>query len=274
MSLRFGSVWGTAVASNQKPGTTNRKPGGSMETLFQDIRYSIRLMIKSPGFTFVALIALALGIGANTAIFTVVNAVLLRPLPYADAGRLVTVYATNPVQGQSRVPLSVADFLDWRARNQTFESVAAYSNAPLNYNDGEAPEQIQGLAVTADFFSVLGVQPVMGRTFLPDEDKPDSTQVAVVSHGFWQRYLGRDPERVGQPLTFNGRSYIVVGVMAPSFDFGMRDKIGAWTAFKLNPPSRRGPYFMWGLGRLKPGASEGQARSEMIAISNGIRDLI
>jgi predicted permease len=245
-----------------------------METLFQDIRYSIRLMIKSPGFTAVALIALALGIGANTAIFTVVNAVLFRPLPYTDAGRLVTVYATNPVQGQSRVPLSVADFLDWRARNQVFEALAAYSNAPLNYSGGEAPEQIQGLAVTADFFSVLGVQPVMGRMFLPDEDKPDSNQVAVVSYGFWQRYLGSDPERVGQPLTFNGRSYTVVGVMPPSFDFGMRDKIGVWTAYKLNPPSRRGPYFMWGLGRLKTGASEGQARSEMIAISNGIREQI
>src|ERR1700694_4586739 len=114
----------------------------------------------------------------------------------------------------------------------------------------------------------------MGRTFLPDEDKPDTNEVAVVSYGFWQRYLGSDPERVGQPLTLDGRSYTVVGVMPPSFDFGMRDKIGAWTAFKLNPPSRRGPYFMWGLGRLKPGASEGQARSEMIAISNGIREQI
>src|ERR1700730_12728194 len=117
-----------------------------MERLFQDIRYSIRLMIKSPGFTAVALIALALGIGANTAIFTVVNAVLFRPLPYSDAGRLVTVYAANPVQGQSRVPLSVADFLDWRARNQIFDSLAAYSNSALNYSGGEAPEQIQGLA--------------------------------------------------------------------------------------------------------------------------------
>jgi len=245
-----------------------------MDNLIKDIRYSIRLMIKSPGFTAVALIALALGIGANTAIFTVVNAVLFNPLPYPAPDRLVTVYATNPGQGQSRVPLSVADFLDWRARNQSFEPLAAYSNAPLNYTGGETPEQIQGLAVTADFFTVFGVHPAMGRTFLPDEDKPDSNQVAVVSYGFWQRYLDSDPERVGQPLTFNGRSYTVVGVMPPDFSFGMREKVGAWTAIKLNPPTRRGPFFMWGLGRLKPGVSEGQARSEMIAISNSIREQI
>ena len=243
-----------------------------MDSLLKDSRYSIRLMIKSPAFTVVALIALALGIGANTAIFTVVNAVLFRALPYADADRLVTVYGTNPVQGQSRVPLSVADFLDWRARNQIFEPMAAYSNAPLNYTGGETPERIPGLAVTADFFNVLGVQPPMGRAFLPDEDKPDSNQVAVVSYGFWQRYLGSDPARVGESLTFNGRSYTVVGVMPPSFSFGMRDKVGAWTAIKLNPPTRRGPYFMWGLGRLKPGASEDQARSEMMSITNGIRE--
>lgn len=245
-----------------------------MDNLLKDIRYSIRLMIKSPGFTVVALIALALGIGANTAIFTVVNAVLLRPLPYANADRLVTVYSTNPVQGQSRVPLSVADFLDWRARNQIFEPLAAYSNAPLNYTDGETPEQIPGLSVTADFFAVLGVQPAMGRTFFPDEDKPDSNQVAVVSYGFWQRYLGSDPDRVGQALTFNGSSYTVVGVMPDSFGFGIPDKVGAWTAIKLNPPTRRGPFFMWGLGRLKPGASEDQSRSELIAITNGIREQI
>ena len=245
-----------------------------MDNLVKDIRYSIRLMIKSPGFTGVALIALALGIGANTAIFTAVNAVLFSPLPYPAPDRLVTVYATNPGQGQSRVPLSVADFLDWRARNQSLEPLAAYSNAPLNYTGGETPEQIQGLAVTADFFSVFGVQAEMGRTFLPDEDKPDSNQVAVVSYGFWQRYLDSDPTRVGQPLNFNGRSYTVVGVMPPGFSFGMREKVGAWTAIKLNPPTRRGPFFMWGLGRLKPGVSESQARSEMLAISNSIREQI
>jgi putative ABC transport system permease protein len=245
-----------------------------MDNLIKDLRYSIRLMIKSPGFTAVALIALALGIGANTAIFTVVNAVLFSPLPYPAPDRLVTVYATNPGQGQSRVPLSVADFLDWRARNQSFEPLAAYSNAPLNYTGGETPEQIPGLAVTADFFSVFRVQAAMGRTFLPDEDKPDTNQVAVVSYGFWQRYLDSDPERVGQPLTFNGRSYTVVGVMPATFSFGMREKVGAWTAIKLNPPTRRGPFFMWGVGRLKPGVSEDQARSEMLAISNSIREQI
>jgi len=245
-----------------------------MDNLLKDLRYSIRLMIKSPSFTVVALLALALGIGANTAIFTVVNAVLFNPLPYPGPDRLVTVYATNPGQGQSRVPLSVADFLDWRARNQNLEPIAAYSNAPLNYTGGETPEQIPGLAVTADFFTVFGVPAALGRTFLPDEDKPDTNQVAVVSYGFWQRYLNSDPERVGQSLTFNGRSYTVVGVMPPGFSFGMRDKVGAWTAIKLNPPTRRGPFFMWGLGRLKPGVSEEQARSEMLGISNSIREQI
>ncbi|MFY9556002.1 MAG: ABC transporter permease [Blastocatellia bacterium] len=245
-----------------------------MDNLIKDLRYSIRLMIKTPGFTVVALLALALGIGANTAIFTVVNAVILRPLPYPDPQRLVTIYSVNPVQSQSRIPLSVADFLDWRARNQIFEPMAAYNNSPLNYTGGETPEQIPGLAVTADFFEVLGVPAAMGRTFLPDEDKPETEQVAVVSYGFWQRYLGSDSGRIGQSVNFNGRSYTVVGVMPPDFSFGMRDKVGAWTAAKLNPPTRRGPYFMWGLGRLKPGATEDQARAELMSITAGIREQI
>jgi putative ABC transport system permease protein len=245
-----------------------------MDTLIKDIRYSIRVLIKDRGFTAVALLALVLGIGANTAIFTVVNSVLFSPLPYPTPDHLVSIYATNPAQGQSRMPLSVADFLDWRSRNQNLEHLAAYSNAPLSYTGGETPEQIPGLAVTADFFSVLGVQPLIGRTFLPHEDKPDSTQVAVVSFGFWQRYLGSDPARVGQPLTFNGRSYVVVGVMPADFNFGMRDKVGAWTAMRLNPPTRRGPFFMWGIGRLKPGVSQEQSRAEMLAISRSIREQI
>jgi len=243
-----------------------------MDTLIRDIRYSIRVLIKSPGFTTVALIALVLGIGANTAIFTVVNAVLFNPLPYPAPDKLVSIYATNPGRGQSRVPLSVADFLDWRTRNRGLEHLAAYSNAPLNYTGGETPEQIPGLAVTADFFSVLGVAPAMGRTFLPHEDNPETTQVAVVSYGFWQRYLGSDPTRVGQALAFNGRTYIVVGVMPAGFNFGMRDKVGAWTAMKLNPPTRRGPFFMWGLGRLRAGVTQSQARSEMLGISQSIRE--
>lgn len=242
-----------------------------MDNLLKDIRYSVRLMVKSPGFTAVALIALALGIGANTAIFTVVNAVLLRPLPYPNPERLLTVYGTNPAQGQPQVPLSVADFLDWRSRNQIFENMAAYGNSLLNYTDGETPEQIPGLAVTADFFNALGVQPEMGRTFLPDEDKPNTEQVAVVSHGFWQNYLGSDPARIGQPVTLNGRKYTVVGVMPQTFGFGFRTDVGVWTAIKLNPPSRRGPYFMWGVARLKPGASDQQARSELLEITAGIR---
>src|SRR3954468_3980222 len=152
-----------------------------METLSRDIRFALRMLIKNPGFTAAVVLCLMLGIGANTAIFSVVNAVLLRPLPYAQPDRLMMVWLRGPeAAGGDRVPLSVADFLDWRAqKDQVFERIAAFSPNMFNYTGGDVPEEVRGTIATADFFSILGAQPQMGRTFLPDEDKPGANPVVV-----------------------------------------------------------------------------------------------
>src|SRR5215211_5683175 len=158
-----------------------------MQTLMQDLRYSLRMLLKSPGFAFVTLFTLALGIGANTAIFSVVNAVLIRPLPFNEPDRLVMVWNKGvEAAGGDRTPLAVADLLDWRAQQSSCESVGAFQNAFYSYIGGDTPEQVRGARVTADFFSILGARAAEGRTFLPDEERPGAERVVVISHRFWR----------------------------------------------------------------------------------------
>jgi putative ABC transport system permease protein len=240
------------------------------EDMFQDLRYGVRMLLKKPGFTIAAVLALSLGIGANTAIFSVVNAVLLRPLPYTDPDRLMLVWLRGPeAAGGDRVPLSVADFLDWRAHEEdkVFERVAAFGSNMFNYTGGEMPEEVRGTIATAQFFSILGAQAELGRTFLPDEDKPGATPVVVLSHGFWQKRLGSDPQAINRTITLNDRVYTIIGVMPAAFDFPRRES-ELWTAFQLQPPTRRGPYFLSGLGRLKPNVTPAQARAAMHLIGD------
>jgi putative ABC transport system permease protein len=241
-----------------------------METLLQDLRYAVRMLLRNASFTAVAVLALALGIGANTAIFTVVNSVLIRPLPFPEPDRLLLTCGTNPGVGQERVPLCVADFLDWRAQNQVFEKLAAFSDNRFSYTGGESPEQFHGAWVTADFFEVLKEQPEMGRTFLADEDRPGHARVVIVSHSFWQRKLGADPGVIGKQITLNGNDFAIVGVMRQGFTFPEKD-IELWAVEVLNPPARRGPYYMWGIGRLAPGATLPQARAEMDSIARRVQ---
>jgi hypothetical protein len=163
-----------------------------MEDFFMDVRYGLRMLRKNPGFTFAAVIALALGIGANTAIFSVVNGVLLRPLPYRNPSQLVVVSLFNQ-KTQEIFPLCDADFLDWRAQNQVFSNIAAFSGNGLNITGSGRPEQVRGDVVTAEFFSTLGVTPVLGRIFLPGEDRPGSPPMAVLSYNLWQSRYGSDP---------------------------------------------------------------------------------
>ncbi|HEX8184568.1 MAG TPA: ABC transporter permease [Blastocatellia bacterium] len=243
-----------------------------METVIKDFRFAIRMLSKNPGFTVVAVIALALGIGANTAIFTVVNSVLLRPLPFKEPDRLVMTYGMDPKIGMDKLPLSVADYLDWRSRNQVFESVSAFSDNYFNYTSGETPEQVHGARVTADFFSTLGAQAQVGRVFQHEEDQPGTEAVVVVSYGFWQRQLAARPDVIGQQINLNSRPFTVVGVMPASFTYP--EEVVLWVAQKLDPPTRRGPYFMWGLGRLKPGATIEQARAEMNVIARNVQQEI
>src|SRR3954469_4781321 len=178
--------------------------------LFHDVKYGLRMLVKSPGFSVVAGLSLALGIGANTAIFSLVNAVLLRPLPVADPTRLMSV-STTDLKNPGNLPISHLNFKDLRAENSVFTDMAAFTFNQVNYSAGQDSEQIPVQVVTANYFSLLGAQPALGRAFLPEEEAT-STPVAVISDGFWERSLGSDPHVVGKTLTLNRVPYTVIGV--------------------------------------------------------------
>jgi len=251
------------------PGTGRRN---MVEDLWQDLRYGLRSMLRNPAFSSIALITLALGIGANTAIFSVVNGVLLRPLNYPDPDRLMMVNGTSLQSSQEMTPLCEADFLDWKARNKVFANIAGFSTNRFNYTGGETPEQIDGAWVTADFFSTIGVQPAMGRGFLDGEDLPGSTQTVVISNAFWRKYLASDPNVIDRQITLNARPFTIIGVMPAGFTFPERET-ELWAVERLNP-KRRGPYYIFGIGRLRAGATPEQAQGEMNQIARQVQDQI
>ena len=234
-----------------------------LEEITQDLRYGLRLLRKSPGFTSVAVLTLALGIGANTAIFSVVNAVLLKSLPFKDPEQLVMVWnRAAAAAGGDRTPLAVADLLDWRAQNRSFADIAAFQGDSFNYAGGDLPEQLQAAKVTANFFSVLGVQAQLGRTFLPEEDRPGAQLVVLLSDGFWRRRFAGDSQVLGHTLTLGGEAYTVIGILPARLDFTAKE-VSVWTTLQLKPPTRRGPYFLTGMARLKKDVSLQRARVEM-----------
>src|SRR2546421_277019 len=189
-----------------------------MENLWQDLRYGIRMLLKAPSFSIIATIALALGIGANTAIFSVVNAVLLRPLPFPNSEQLMTIWETDYSRGQVRSSASYPDFVDWRDQNHVFERMASYHNNDFIMTGRGESARVQGAVVSADLFPLLGAAPMIGRGFLPDEDKPgDSGRVVVLSQGLFQNRFNSDPNVVGQSMVLDGKSYTVVGVMPRTF---------------------------------------------------------
>src|SRR5919112_4250371 len=183
--------------------------GGFVETLRQDLRYGARMLLKHPGFTFIAVLTLALGIGVNTALFSVVNAVLLRPLPYAEPGRLAQLYEANAQQGYDRFAFSLANFVDHRDQQTGFEQMAAYFRRDANLTGAGEPERVQVAVVSASFFPLLRVQPLLGRGFLTEEETPGKHRVAVLSYGLWQRRFGADPGILNQPVTLGGNVYTV-----------------------------------------------------------------
>ncbi|MGH9766188.1 MAG: ABC transporter permease, partial [Blastocatellia bacterium] len=223
---------------------------------------------KSPNITLIILLTLGLGIGANTAIFSVVNAVMLRQLPFKNADRLVRLRESNPERGWPSFSVSYPNFLDWRARNQTFEAIAATDGANLNLNAGGDVEVIRGALISADFLPVLGVTPALGRNFLPEEDRagPRTTRVALISHGFWRRRFGADPGIVGRTLTINDNPYTVVGVLPESFSWDAgRNELFAPLA--PDPARSRGDHRLTVIGRLKPGVSLERALADMNTIA-------
>ena len=238
-----------------------------MDTLIQDLRYGIRTLFKNPGFAAVAAITLAVGIGANTAIFSVVNATLLRPLPYAEPDRLSVVTIDRLEQGR-RFTVSKADFLILKEEMRSFERLAAVTTDRLNLTGMKEPQRVAAMWVTADFFSILGVPPVLGRGFAADEDRPGRPAVAVVSHGLWERHLSADPGAIGRSITLNDQIYTVVGVMPKGFTF-LRD-FDVWPILQLTPPTKRPPFFYRMVGRLKPGVGEPQLRAELAAMHDRV----
>src|SRR3712207_2691639 len=239
-----------------------------MRTLWHDIRYGVRALWKSPGFTAVAVLALALGVGANTAIFSVVNGVLLRPLPYKDPGRLVRLSEQSAKLPQMSV--SYPNFVDWRAQQTVFEQMAATQFDSYNLSGGGEAERLPGRNVSPEFFPVLGVEPALGRLFTEEENAPGVGRVAVISHGLWQRRFGSDPRVVGQPVALNNEPFTVVGVLPQGFHFGGQTDVYVPINSAIDDQMRTSRGYHPGifvLARLREGVSFEQASAEMAAIS-------
>jgi predicted permease len=244
-----------------------------MQTLLQDLKYGFRLLRKSPAFAAAAIAVLALGIGANTAIFTVVNAILLRPLPFPDSGRLMQVWHVPPAKsfpGITRFAVSAANYLDWKERSHSFQQMAIYSFNSFNLTGKGQPETVNSGAVSSDFFSVFQVEPKYGRTFSPDEDQPGHNHVLILSYPFWQTHFGSDPNVVGQTVSLNGEPYTIVGVMGPKFRRPGFAQI--WTPLAMTPKQRavRGEHHYLVIARLRKDADARQAQAELDTISHAL----
>ena len=238
----------------------------SLDSFWQDIRFGFRTLVRSPATSAVALLTLALGIGANTAIFSVVNGVLLEPLPFPDPGELVVVTESNPGRGFPRFSVSPPNFDDWRRQNQVFESLAAASNGQFSLTGGERPEAVPGALVTPELFRVSGVEPMLGRGFLPEEGLPGGPKVVVLAHGLWQRRFGSDPGILTRQIQIDGESHTVVGVMPPGFSLPSKREL--WLPLPWDfPLDMRGAHFLIVFGRLKDGVSLEKARTEMVALA-------
>jgi hypothetical protein len=258
--------------------------GGMLETLWQDLRYGVRMLLKHPGFTFIAVLTLALGIGVNTALFSVINAVLLRPLPYAEPERLAQLYEANAQQGYDRFAFSLANFVDHRDQQTGFEQMAAYFRRDSNLTGAGEPERVQVAVVSASFFPLLRVQPLLGRGFLTEEETPGKHRVAVLSYGLWQRRFGADPGILNQPITLGGNVYTIVGVLPSNFQFpdpfgnnplsDAAPKVDLLTPLAYDPKNLgdRGSHFLQVLSRLRPGVELAQAQTELRAIAGRLEE--
>src|SRR5215472_5441416 len=243
-----------------------------METLLQDLRYGVRMLRKSPGFAAVAVITLALGIGANTAIFTVVNGVLLNPLPYPQPEQLVALYQRTPNFAEASIPYP--NFLDWRRENRSFSDLAAYRHDDFSLTGRGEPERLEGEMVSASFFPLLGVKPALGRTFTESEDLLGGAPVALISESLWRRKFASSPDAVGESIDLNDTLYTVVGIIPATFHYHNenfhQDKdvyvpLGQWSDPLFR--DRHTGMGMDALGRLKPGVTVEQARADLNTVA-------
>jgi predicted permease len=245
-----------------------------MRSLLQDLRYGVRVLSRQPGFALVAVLTLALGVGANTAIFTVVDAALLRSLPYAEPGRLVHLWETKPQADFGEREASYPDYLDWReGGGEVFEAVGGYTQGSFTLSaGGETPERVGGAGVTASFFEVLGVRAAAGRAFLAEDESPSAGRAVMLSHGLWRRRFGADPSLVGKSVTLNGLDFNVVGVLPEGFHFAKVGEADAWVLLRPTPMQRERRYFHWlhVVARLRKGVEFGAAQSRMTAVGASV----
>ena len=237
----------------------------------QDIRYALRMLAKAPGFAAIAILTLALGIGANTALFSVVNGVLLNPLPYPHPYQLVALYGKAP--GYDQAPIAYPNFLDWQRDTNSFSSIALYHNEDYNFTGTDKAERLSGYMISANFFDTLGVKPVLGRTFRIDDDHVGAEPVVILGGGFWKRKFGSSPNIVGKSIDLNGTSYTIVGVIPQSFTFYGRDRdvympIGQWNDATFH--DRRIVFSSGMVGRLKPGVTLSQAKADMEDVARNL----
>ncbi|HKO44393.1 MAG TPA: ABC transporter permease [Pyrinomonadaceae bacterium] len=242
-----------------------------MNNLIQDIRYSLRGLLRQPAFTAVALLSLALGIGANTAIFSLVNAVLLKPLAFSEADRLAVVWEADPTRDVTQDNVAVGNYVDWKAQNSVFEEMAASGFRSFNITGDGEPEKVMASGVTQNFFPLLGITPALGRNFLPDEDKAGGSKVMILSYALWQRRYGGDREILNKDIILNGEKHTVVGVMPANFRF-LTNLIGLWVPSEFAPEelTQRDGQNLTVIGRLKPGMTFEQAQADLGAITQRI----
>ncbi len=245
-----------------------------MEPLIQDIRYAVRLLLKSRGFTAVAILTLAVGICANTAIFSLVNTILLRPLSYKKPDQLIWIWSSRTDRDKST--FSLPDFIDYRDQNRTLEQISAFSTWSANLLNAGEPERVFGVRCSANIFKTLGVEAEIGRTLLNEDDNTGNPRVVVLSHGFWSRRFGMNREIVGKPLTLNDENYIVAGVLPSNFSFpGMESDIVVPLVPDADPlrNERASISFLRVIGRLKPGVTFKQAESDLNGIASHLQQL-
>src|SRR5688500_8117632 len=237
-----------------------------METLMKDVRYRVRSLLQRPEFTAIALMTLALGIGASSAMFSAVNAVLLRRLPFPESERIVSFDGVNPAKGITQSNMSVPDFADWQSQNQVFEHMAGFVSGGSLLVSGDETERVRGADVTAEFFPLLRVNAALGRTLQPHDSQKGSESVVLLSYGLWQRRFGSDPNIIGSKVKASGKESVVVGVMPTGFDFPERSEL--WEPFPLEPVAeRRDNRYLNVITRLKPGVTIVQAQAQMDAIN-------
>jgi predicted permease len=238
-----------------------------IESFAQDVRYALRGLRRSPGFTAAAAVSLALGIGANTAVFSIVDTILLRPLPYRSPHQLLKLFETESAPGH--YPFAEPDFVDWKEQNRTFQDMTMYA-WPHDMNLGSTggrPEHVLALPTEANFFSLLGVQPLLGRTWAAGEDQPGKDDVAILSYGFWQSHFAGDPHAVGRPIEMNARKYTIVGVMPASFRFPIESQLWVPQVMDSKFMGGRGSHWASAIGRMKPGVSMRAALADLKAIA-------